>query len=65
MQSLKIDLTRLFDIGCGEPVRLAAMFPTVAFMRGDYASSMIENARDNAKEVKNLELIITTWRARL
>jgi hypothetical protein len=38
MQSLKIDLTRVCDIGCGDAhttVRLAAMFPTVAFMHGD------------------------------
>jgi SAM-dependent methyltransferase len=54
--------SRVFDIGCGDAyttLRLAAAFPNIQFVGGDYASSMIDNARSNAQnfDLKNIELI--------
>jgi len=52
---------RVFDVGCGDAytsARLAAAFPDIAFLGGDFAQSMIENARENIRQsnLKNLEV---------
>ena len=54
--------SRVFDIGCGDgytTLRLAGRFPDVAFVGGDYAHPMIENARANVEKskVKNVDLL--------
>jgi SAM-dependent methyltransferase len=53
---------RVFDIGCGDAYttsRLAAAFPNIAFVGGDYAQSMIENATNNVRQLdlKNIEVL--------
>src|SRR5262249_11043133 len=47
--------SRVFDIGCGDgytTLRLAGRFPDVAFVGGDYAHPMVENARANVEKSK-------------
>jgi SAM-dependent methyltransferase len=54
--------SRILDVGCGDAyttLRLARQFPHIAFVGGDYARPMIENAERNAAkfEAKNVELL--------
>ncbi len=54
--------SRILDVGCGDgytTLRLARQFPHAAFVGGDYARPMIENAERNAAkfETKNVELL--------
>jgi SAM-dependent methyltransferase len=53
---------RVFDVGCGDAhttLRLAALFPHIAFVGGDYAQAMVTNARNNLQrqDTKNVEII--------
>jgi ubiquinone/menaquinone biosynthesis C-methylase UbiE len=54
--------SRVFDVGCGDAhttIRLAQMFPAIAFTAGDYAHAMLANARNNIRNqgAKNIEIV--------
>jgi SAM-dependent methyltransferase len=54
--------SRVFDIGCGDAyttTRLAAKFANIAFVGGDYAQAMTDNARRNVQQLdlKNVEIV--------